>query len=85
MPSLSKICLSDAWLHTTAPGATRIGQNLGLTHNTDVVEFYRHALAHATIVRRGKNYYATTGDVIITINANSHTIITTRKNPHYAT
>lgn len=82
MPSLSKICLSDAWLHTTAPGATRIGQNLGLARNTDVMAFCRAALAHANIVRRGKNYYATTGDVTITINANSHTIITTRKNLH---
>lgn len=82
MPSLSKICLSDAWLHTTAPGATRIGQNLGLARNTDVVEFCRHALAHATIVRRDKNYYATTGDITITINANSPTAITAHKNLH---
>lgn len=82
MPSLSKICLSDALLHTTALGAVRIGQNLGLTHDTDVMAFCRAALAHADIVRRDKNYYATTGDITITINANSPTAITAHKNLH---
>ncbi|MDO5012381.1 MAG: DUF3781 domain-containing protein [Pseudomonadota bacterium] len=47
---MSKICLSDARLHTTALGAARIGQNLGLTHDTDVMAFCRAALAHTQIL-----------------------------------
>ena len=65
-------------LHTTPLGAKRIRRNLKLPESVDAVEICRNFILDpsAEFERRGKNWYVTTGDVIITINANSTTIIT---------
>lgn len=65
-------------LHTTPLGVQRIKRNLKLPESIDAVEICRNFILDpsAEFERRGKNWYVTTGDVIITINANSTTIIT---------
>jgi hypothetical protein len=68
-------------LHTTTMGEERIRRNLGL-ENANIVEWCKKAVANATdsaIVRRGKNWYVSGDDFVITINAHSHTIITAHK------
>jgi hypothetical protein len=68
-------------LHTTTMGEERIRRNLGL-ENADTVEWCKKAVADApdsAIVRRGKNWYVSSDDFVITINAHSHTIITAHK------
>jgi len=67
-------------LHTTKLGAERINRNLALPVNVDVIDWCRSKTEQADeIVRKGKNWYVSVGDVIITINAYSHTIITAHK------
>lgn len=65
-------------LHTTPLGVQRIKRNLKLPEPVDAVEICRNFILDpsAEFERRGKNWYVTVGDVIITINANSMTIIT---------
>lgn len=65
-------------LHTTPLGVQRIKRNLKLPESIDAVEICSNFILDpsAEFERRGKNWYVTTGDVIITINANSTTIIT---------
>lgn len=66
-------------LHTTALGVQRIRRNLGLG-DVDVVAWCREAIAGAeAITRQGKNWYAVAGEVTITVNAHSHTIITAHR------
>ena len=69
-----------AKLHTTELGAVRIRRNLSLDCG-DVVEWCREQIcsAEAVIERRGKNWYATVGGAVITVNAYSYTIITAHK------
>lgn len=64
-------------LHTTSLGELRIRRNLGI-NNCDVVATLARMITAdtTTIVRQGKNYYASTPDCRITINASSFTIIT---------
>jgi len=62
-------------IHTTPLGAKRIKRNLNLTTD-DVVLWCKQKIKQAKIERKGKNWYATTDNCIITINANSLTIIT---------
>lgn len=66
-------------IRTTKLGAQRIQRNLSI--QSDSVAYcikevlkYKH-----NITRKGKNYYVTTDDAIITINASSFTIITAHK------
>lgn len=68
-------------LHTTPLGACRIRDNLSLGEGTDPVAWCRAAISdpETAISRRGKNWYATTADCIITVNARSHTIITAHR------
>lgn len=64
-------------LHTTELGAERIKRNLSL--KTDcVVEWCREKInsANAVIERNGKNWYVNVDHLILTVNANSYTIIT---------
>ena len=64
-------------LHTTELGAVRIKRNLSL--KTDcVVEWCREKIdsANAVIERKGKNWYVNVDHLILTVNANSYTIIT---------
>ena len=66
-------------IHTTSLGIIRIKKNLELKTN-DVVNWCKRKIKNAdNIVRRGKNWYVYKENIIITINANSYTIITAHK------
>jgi hypothetical protein len=66
-------------IKTTKLGIDRIKQNLGL-ETEDVVEWCKQIINQTVdIIRTGKNWYINTGDAVITINANSYTIITAHK------
>lgn len=67
-------------VHTTGPGAERIRRNLGLA-DEDPAEWCRSRILDkdAAIHRRGKNWYVHVRGCVITINANSGTIITAHK------
>ena len=69
-----------AKLHTTDLGVIRIKRNLSLD-NDDVVEWCKSKIKspNAIITRKGKNWYVNIDNCIITINANSYTIITAHK------
>ncbi len=63
-------------LHTTELGALRIKKNLALKTD-DVVEWCKRKIHAADeIILKGKNWYAYVGDIVITVNARSKTIIT---------
>ena len=73
-------------LHTTELGVERIIKNLSLNskddlRNIDVVEYCKMKIRspNASIERKGKNWYVTIDGEIITVNANSYTIITAHK------
>lgn len=66
-------------LHTTELGAERIKRNLNL-HTDDVVNWCNQAIKQADIMMGlGKNWYVYKSGIVITINANSFTIITAHK------
>ncbi len=66
-------------IHTTELGIVRIKKNLSLETN-DVVSWCKQQIQQAnSIVRKGKNWYASINNVVITVNANSYTIITAHK------
>lgn len=64
-------------VHTTEMGAGRIKKNLNLDVK-DVVEWCKNIIidTNCQIVRKGKNWYVTINNYIITVNAHSYTIIT---------
>lgn len=68
-------------LHTTELGAARIKKNLDLLDVDNVVEWCRLKIADgSSIKRQGKNWYVSTVyGCIITVNANSCTIITAHR------
>lgn len=61
-------------------GIDRIKKNLALYVN-DVVEWCRMKIkgANCEITRKGKNWYVSTEEWIITVNAYSYTVITAHK------
>ncbi len=67
-------------VHTTAMGIERIKRNLAL-ENCDAVEFCKTKILdkNAVIERRGKNWYVSDDNIIITVNAGSYAIITAHK------
>ncbi len=67
-------------LHTTDLGIGRIRRNLG-TDAEDVTGYCRALILRpdAVIERRGKNWYVTVDNAILTVNASSHTIITAHR------
>jgi len=66
-------------LHTTSLGSKRVKRNLGLQVE-DVVEWCKNQITKTeSIERRGKNWYITKGDAVITVNAHSYTVITAHK------
>lgn len=67
-------------LHTTELGIERIKRNLKI-ETDNVVQWCKAKILDKDIIieRLGKNWYATTGDCKITVNANSYTIITAHK------
>lgn len=64
-------------LHTTEMGITRIKKNLKIDVD-DVVEYCRNKILQedCTICRKGKNWYCEVGNIRITVNSYSYTIIT---------
>lgn len=67
-------------VHTTSLGALRIKKNLMLEVQ-DVVGWCKERIEDrsASIIRKGKNWYVTIEECIITVNAYSYTIITAHK------
>ena len=67
-------------LHTTELGVIRIKKNLSLNVE-NVIEWCKEkiSLFNAEITRKGKNWYITIDNCIITVNAYSYTVITSHK------
>ena len=67
-------------LHTTELGVIRIKENLSLNVE-NVIEWCKEkiSLSNAKIIRKGKNWYITIDNCIITVNAYSYTVITAHK------
>lgn len=66
-------------IHTTELGIVRIKRNLSI-ETDDVVSWCKQQIQQAdSIIRRGKNWYASINNAIITVNAYSYTIITAHK------
>ena len=66
-------------LHTTELGEERIRKNLCLS-SLDVVGHCKQIIISnkENIIKRGKNYYITYSDGVITVNSDSFTIITAK-------
>jgi hypothetical protein len=70
-------------IHTTPLGIMRIKKNLELETN-DVVNWCKKKIKKAdNAIRKGKNWYVYKENTIITINANSYTIITAHKKERF--
>ncbi len=73
-------------LHITEHGSERIRKNLALG-TVDVMSWCKNRIRNADgeVTRIGKNWYAESGEYVITINANSKAIITAHKKfvPYY--
>ena len=67
-------------LHTTLMGEDRIRKNLELD-DVDVVDYCKTKIMdhNAVITRKGKNWYVSIDNCMITVNAHSYTIITAHK------
>ena len=67
-------------LHTTELGVIEIKKNLSLNVR-NVIEWCKEkiSLSNAKIIRKGKNWYITIDNCIITVNAYSYTVITAHK------
>ena len=64
-------------VHTTEMGIDRIKRNLKLNTN-DIVEYCKNKILNkdCNIYKKGKNWYCEIGNIKITINSYSYTIIT---------
>lgn len=64
-------------LHTTELGAERIQKNLKINVE-DVVQFCREIISdeNCRIYKQGKNWYCELGNIELTVNSYSYTIIT---------
>jgi hypothetical protein len=67
-------------IHITELGIERIRKNFDLDI-TDVVKWCKNKIKdpNCHISRKGKNWYATISNYVITVNAYSYTIITAHK------
>ena len=67
-------------VHTTEMGYERIKKNLQL-NTKDVVKWCKIKMLNkdSIIIKKGKNWYISFEDCIITVNATSYTIITAHK------
>jgi hypothetical protein len=66
-------------IHTTKLGIVRIKRNLEL-ETKDVVNWCKQKIRQAdNVYKKGKNWYVSYENIIITINAHSYTIITAHK------
>jgi len=62
-------------IHTTELGVERIRKNMGLDTG-EVVVWCKEKIRKADIKKKGKNWYASVDNCVITVNAHSFTIIT---------
>ena len=64
-------------VHTTEMGIDRIKRNIKLNTN-DIVEYCKNKILNkdCNIYKKGKNWYCEIGNIKITINSYSYTIIT---------
>ena len=78
---MNELLLNIDKLHTTQLGAQRIKRKAA-PDAEDPVEWCRRRIEDPAcfMIRKGKNWYATTGDCEITVNAHSYTIITAHSN-----
>jgi capsule polysaccharide export protein KpsC/LpsZ len=67
-------------IHTTPLGVLRIKKNLCF-ETDDVIKWCKEKIKdkNSRIARKGKNWYVNIDDCVITVNANSYTIITVHK------
>ena len=67
-------------IHITEMGIERIKRNLDL-NTQDIVEWCKNKILdkRSSIIRKGKNWYISIEDIMITVNAYSYTIITAHK------
>jgi len=66
-------------IHTTELGIIRIKRNLEL-ETKDIVNWCKLKIKHAeSIYKKGKNWYVSFSNCILTVNAYSYTIITAHK------
>ena len=67
-------------IHTTEMGFDRIKKNLKL-ENINIVEYCKSKILdkNCNIFKKGKNWYCEVGNIIITINYSSYTIITAHR------
>ena len=74
------LCKNAEKIHTTEMGIERIKRNLNLD-TQDVVEWCKNKILdkRSSIIRKGKNWYVSIDDIMITVNAYSYTIITAHK------
>lgn len=68
-------------LHTTPMGEIRIKRNLSLLDEIDVIEYAKSLILNknAYTIKKGKNYYVSINDIVLTINSYSYTIITAKR------
>ncbi|GAB1376417.1 DUF3781 domain-containing protein [Lactococcus petauri] len=64
-------------IHTTEMGFERLKKNLQL-QTEDIICWCKKQIANkkSVIIRKGKNWYVTIKNIVITVNAHSYTIIT---------
>jgi len=76
----NKLLLNIDKIHSTDSGVVRIRRNLSLDTD-DVARWCKLKIQNtgSSIIRRGKNWYVSIDNCIITINASSYTIITAHK------
>jgi hypothetical protein len=66
-------------IHTTELGVERIKRNLNL-QTDDVVHWCKQKIEQSDeIIRKGKNWYVYADNSVVTVNAQSYTIITAHK------
>jgi len=66
-------------IHTTELGSVRIRRNLEL-ETKDVVKWCKQKIRQAdNVYKKGKNWYVSFENCVITINAHSYTVITAHR------
>ncbi len=64
-------------IHTTPMGLKRIAKNLNIKEKNALIYCKEKLLEEGCIVfKKGKNFYCTFDNIVITINSHSYTIIT---------
>ena len=78
--TINDLIANIAKLHTTELGVLRVKRNLRL-ETDDVVAWCKDKILSpdCSIMRKGKNWYASIDGCVITVNAHSYTIITAHK------